>query len=242
MWIIGVKSTKNKIFFVTKTLQWANKHKTNRLLQGQSFNCVHCAAAPSPTLKSDLWRATWKTQLHWDDNSCTQQISNIVFRWCTKLLFHATNCYLTRQAAACGDPNWDEALCCREQQQTIWLDEWVSSLCGDTAPCNKGHNQVKSKFAVRLAGCLDCGEETRAPGLIHLSVDRSSKKKKKKTSEGKMVDELTGKEAWGPSLAANLAKQQQHRSETHLCVHVATLTVSLTPHQQHCLRFTCSWK
>ncbi len=38
-----------------------------------------------------------------------------------------------------------------------------------------------------------------------------------KKSEGKMVDELTGKEAWGPLLAANLA---EHNSTAvkHICV------------------------
>lgn len=82
-----------------------------------------------------------------------------------------------------------------------------------TVPCNKGHNQVQSNFAVDLAGCPDSGEGTRAPGPIHLSPSRVIQK----NVIERMVDERRGKEAWGHLLAANLAKDSSTGAK-HICV------------------------
>lgn len=120
-------------------------------------------AAHTVWLKSDLWKGEVKNN-NSETHSSTKHIAK------SKTII--TNYYLTHQAAACEDINWESALCYKQQQQTIWLDEWVSSWCADKVPCNKSRNQVQSNFAVDLAGFPDSGEGTKAPGLIHLSPDR----------------------------------------------------------------------
>lgn len=107
-------------------------------------------------------------------------------------LLCVSNCYLSHQAAACEDLR-KEPLCYKRQQRTIWLDEWVSSLCADKVPCNK-------KGIIKFRGTLlwiwqvvpTLGrEQGRLVRSICLWIGSSKK------SEGKMVDKLTGKEAWG---------------------------------------------
>lgn len=120
---------------------------------------------------------------------------------------------LLKSSSSCMWRSEKRALCYKRQQRTIWLDEWVSSLCADKVPCNK-------KGIIKFRGTLlwiwqvvpTLGrEQGRLVRSICLWIGSSKK------SEGKMVDKLTGKEAWGPLLAANLAEHSSS-GEKHICV------------------------
>lgn len=52
-----------------------------------------------------------------------------------------------------------------------------------TVPCNKGHNQVQSNFAVDLAGCPDSGEGDKG-AWSDPSVSESGHPKKSDRKDG----------------------------------------------------------
>lgn len=179
---------------------WGINHLEYEMLRCICYTKKVYCASHTVWLKSDLWKK--------ERNNTTLGL-NISQN--LKLLC-VSNCYLSHQAAACEDLR-KEPLCYKRQQRTIWLDEWVSSLCADKVPCNK-------KGIIKFRGTLlwiwqvvpTLGrEQGRLVRSICLWIGSSKK------SEGKMVDKLTGKEAWGPLLAANLAEHSSS-GEKHICV------------------------
>lgn len=149
-----------------------------------------CVATVPPTLPKGKWslgRRKWKTATVWRTVAHISVSQNPNYNASSPTIF------LSHQAVASGDLNWERALCYKQQHQRLCPDEWVSTLCADKVSRNKGRNQVQRQLCSKFGrlSWLQGGEQGRLVWSICLWI-RSSKK-----SKGKMVDELTGKEAWG---------------------------------------------